>query len=351
MPVQEYGKISNTVEPKREKDFSEVLKLIQIGRYSAFSAINVALIDTYWAVGSYLSQKVANAGWGKGVVKELALWLFQKAPEIKGFSAQNLWRMKQFFETYNGNEKLSALLRELSWTNHCIIIAQCKTQEEKMFYLQTAARSRWSSRELEGQIRRKAFERTILAEKKLSPVMKELPQDVRGIFRDSYMLDFIDLPEPYQEKDLREALVKNLCRFLLELGDGFTFVGEKVRLQVGNSDFELDLLFYHRDLQCLVAFELKIGKFEPAHLGQLSFYLEVLDRDRKRPHENPSIGVLLCRNKDDEVVEYALSRTLSPALVAEYEHKLISRALLKQKMREWMVLIETRENGDSENNS
>lgn len=342
MPVQINNKITNTLDSKIEKDFSEVLKLIQSGRSRAFSAINVALIDTYWAVGSYLSRKVANAGWGKGVVKELARWLCQKAPGIKGFSAQNLWRMKQFFETYNGNEKLSALLRELSWTNHCIIIAQCKSPEEKMFYLQTAARARWSSRELESQIKKRAFERTILAEQKLSPVLRELPQDVSGIFRDSYMLDFIDLPEPYREKDLREALVQNLCRFLLELGDGFTFVGEKVRLQVGNSDFELDLLFYHRDLQCLVAFELKTGKFEPAHVGQLSFYLEALDRDRKRPHENPSIGILLCRNKDDEVVEYALSRTLSPALVAEYEHKLISRAILKQKMREWTALIEAR---------
>ncbi len=332
--------MTNDLEPKREKDFSEVLKLIQTGRSRAYSAINVALIDTYWAVGSYLSNKVANAGWGKGVVKELAHWLAWKAPDVKGFSAQNLWRMKQFFEIYNGNEKLSALLRELSWTNHCIIMAQCKSLEEKMFYLQTAARAHWSKRELEGQIKSGAFERTMLAEQKLSPVVRELPQDVGGIFKDSYMLDFIDLPSPYHEKDLREALVKNLCRFLLELGDGFTFVGEKVRLQVGNTDFELDLLFYHRDLQCLVAFELKTGKFEPAHLGQLSFYLEALDRDRKRPHENPSIGVLLCRNKDDEVVEYALSRTLSPALVAEYEHKLISRALLKQKMHEWAAMLE-----------
>jgi predicted nuclease of restriction endonuclease-like (RecB) superfamily len=152
MPVQIHNKITNTLDSKIEKDFSEILKLIQNGRSRALSAINVALIDTYWAVGSYLSRKVANAGWGKGVVKELAQWLCQKAPGIKG--SQNLWRMKQFFETYNGNEKLSALLRELSWTNHCIIIAQCKAPEEQMFYLQTAARARWSSRELESQIRK-----------------------------------------------------------------------------------------------------------------------------------------------------------------------------------------------------
>ncbi len=334
--------MTKNIQIIRKKDFPEVLKLIQRGRSRAFNAINVALIETYWAVGEYLSCKVTDAGWGKGVVSELALWLQQKAPDIKGYSPQNLWRMKQLFETYKSNAKFQAMLRELSWTNHCIIMAQCKTLEEKEFYIQANARAGWSKRELESQIKRGTYERIVLAGKKLSPVVRELPQDASKVFKDSYLLDFLDLPEPYIEKDLQSALVKNLCRFLLELGDGFSFVGEKVRLQVGNSDFELDLLFYHRDLQCLVAFELKIGKFEPAHLGQLSFYLEVLDRNHKRPHENPSIGVLLCRNKDDEVVEYALNRTLSPALVAEYEHKLIPKTLLKQKMHEWTALIEGR---------
>ena len=126
----------------------------------------------------------------------------------------------------------------------------------------------------------------------------------------------------------------------MELGDGFAFVGEQVRVQVGNRDFALDLLFFHRDLQCLVAFELKTGRFEPEHLGKLAFYLEALDRDRKRPHENPSIGVLLCRTKDDEVVEYAMSRHLSPALVAQYETQMIPKAVLRQKLREWSLMLQ-----------
>ncbi|MGE5341727.1 MAG: PDDEXK nuclease domain-containing protein [Candidatus Omnitrophota bacterium] len=338
--------MAKNLQPKRENDFSEILKIIQGGRSRAFNAINVALIDTYWAVGSYLSNKVANADWGKGVVNELAEWLEKKAPDVKGFSTSNLWRMMQFYNTYTGEEKLAPVVRELSWSKNLLILAQCKSIEEKEYYLMNASRSHWSKRELEEQIKKGAFERTMIAEQKLSPVVRELPQNIGGIFKDTYLLDFIDLPETYQEKDLREALVKNLCRFLLELGDGFTFVGEKVRLQVGNTDFELDLLFYHRDLQCLVAFELKTGKFEPAYLGQLSFYLEALDRDRKRAHENPSIGVLLCRNKDDEVVEYALNRTLSPTLVTEYEHKLIPRSLLKEKMQEWTTLIEARNSED-----
>lgn len=334
--------MNNKTDLTNKNEFNNVLQIIQQGKTRAFQAVNTALVDTYWQIGKYLSIKVAESGWGKGVIKELATWLALQSPDLKGFSASNLWRMKQFFDTYSGIKKLATVLRELSWSKHLLILAQCKSLEEKEFYVVTASHSNWSHRELSRQIQSGAFERTMLADQKLSPALRELPQDVTGIFKDSYLLDFINLPEPYVEKDLQSALVKNLCRFLLELGDGFSFVGEKVRLQVGNSDFELDLLFYHRDLQCLVAFELKTGKFEPSQLGQLSFYLEALDRDSKRPHENPSIGVLLCRNKDDEVVEYALSRTLSPALVAEYEHKLIPRVLLKQKMHEWTALIEGR---------
>lgn len=325
-----------------ETDFVRVLEIIQKGKHQAVQAVNLALIDTYWQVGRYLSDRVNDSGWGKGVVKELAHWLACQSLEIKGFSAQNLWRMKQFYETYHANEELSALLRVLSWTHHCILMAQCKSNEERYFYAEASIQAGWSTRELENQIKRGTYERTALADQKLSPAVRVLSPDAKGVFKDTYLLDFLDLPEVYSEHDLQAGLIKNLCKFLLELGTGFTFVGEKVRLQVGNTDFELDLLFYHRDLQCLVAFELKTGKFEPSQLGQLSFYLEALDRDYKRPHENPSIGVLLCRNKDDEVVEYALSRTLSPALVADYEHRLVSKTLLKQKMHEWTALIEAR---------
>jgi len=321
-------------------EFPEVLAIIKNGRSRAFHAANVALVETYWAVGGYLSRKVTESGWGKGVVLHLADWLLTSAPDIKGFSAQNLWRMKQFYDAYSADEKLSALPRVLSWTHHCILLAQCKTSDERYYYAASAIRAGWSTRQLENEIQRSSFERTVLADLKLAPPVRVLDPDVTGTFKDSYLLDFLNLPEPHLEADLQVALLQNLRKFLLELGDGFAFVGEKVRIQVGNRDFELDLLFYHRDLQCLVAFELKTGQFEPSHLGQLSFYLESLDRDRKRPHENPSIGVLLCRRKDDEVVEYALSRHLSPALVAEYETKMISKQLLQQKLHEWREVLE-----------
>jgi predicted nuclease of restriction endonuclease-like (RecB) superfamily len=325
---------------KKDSEFSEVLCIIREGRAKAYKAVNVALIDTYWAVGEYLSRKVAEAGWGKGVVKELADWLLAQAPDLKGFSASNLWRMKQFYETYADSPKLAPLVRVLSWTHNLLILGQNKRPEEREFYLRLAVKARWSKRELVRQIETAAFERTVLSDKKLAPAVRALPQDATGVFKDSYLLDFLDLPERHSEADLQTGILRNLRKFLMELGDGFAFVGEKVRVQVGNQDFELDLLFYHRDLQCLVAFELKTGRFEPEHMGKLAFYLEALDRDRKRPHENPCIGVLLCRTKDDEVVEYAMSRHLSPALVARYETQMIPKAILQQKLHEWSLMLQ-----------
>ena len=324
----------------RSEQFAQILRIIEAGRKHAFAAVNVALIETYWAVGQQLSHRVAEADWGKGVVKELAAWLGREEPDLKGFSASNLWRMKQFYETYIGLPKLATLLRELSWSKHLLLLSYCKTPEEKEFYLTAATRGRWSHRELERQIRKAVFERTMLSDLKLATSSRVLPENATGVFKDSYLLEFLDLPDTHSEADLQTGLVRNLRKFLMELGDGFAFVGEKVRVQVGNQDFELDLLFYHRDLQCLVAFELKTGRFEPEHMGKLAFYLEALDRDRKRPHENPSIGVLLCRTKDDEVVEYALNRHLSPALVSQYETKLIPKALLQRKLHEWGIMLQ-----------
>ena len=172
----------------------------------------------------------------------------------------------------------------------------------------------------------------------MSPVLTQLYPDATSVFRDNYLLDFLDLPEGHSEDDLQRGLVANLRRFLLELGGDFTFVGERFRLQVGGKDFWVDLLFFHRGLNCLVAFELKVEEFEPSHLGQLQFYLEALDRDVRKPHENPALGVLLCATKDREVVEYALSRTLSPALVAEYQTRLPDKKLLQAKLHEFYTL-------------
>jgi len=327
------------MENLTQNDFKNVLNKIKNARQKAYAQVNATLLQLYWDIGKYISFKVKQEDWGQNVVTQLADYIKQSDPGIKGFSSRNLWRMKQFYEVYQDNEKLSAVWSQLSWSHNRAIMT-LKSTEEREFYLRLCTREKFSVRELERQINSGTYERMALADKKLSPVVKELPQHTGQIFKDSYVFDFLDLPSSHNEKDLQKALVASLREFILEIGKGFTFVGQEYRIQVGNDDFYIDLLFFHRDLQCLVAFELKVDKFRPAHLGQLEFYLEALDRDVKKPNENPSIGVLLCREKNDEVVEYALSRSLSPAVISEYETKLIPKEILRAKLNEFYAILE-----------
>jgi len=323
---------------KNEQSFAVVLQQINSSKQKVFAQINTALLELYWNVGSYISKQVKNKQWGKSTVVELANYIKINSPELKGFGDKNLWRMKQYFETYNENTKLASLGRELSWTHNRRIMS-LKTTEERAFYLELCANQKYSVRELERLIDTGTFERTLLAQNSLSEIVKTLPQNVDNIFKDSYVFEFLDLPTQHKEKDLQTALVNSLKEFILEIGSGFSFIGQEYRVQVGNDDFFIDLLFFHRKLQCLVAFELKTTKFKPQHLGQLEFYLEALDRDVKLPQENPSIGVLLCREKDTEVVEYALSRSVSPAVISDYETQLIPKELLRKKLNEFYNLL------------
>ncbi len=322
------------------QDFIEVVELIHSTRQRAFAAVNTALIDLYWQVGQYLSRKLETAEWGEGVVERLAEHITTQHPDIKGFTRRNLFRMRQFYETYRNDEKVSPLVRQLPWTHNLLILSRCKRPEEREFYLRLCLQERRGKRELERQLAGALFERAILSPPKVSPLVTQLHPDAKSIFKDTYLLEFLDLPEGYSEADLHRGLVANLRKFLMELGADFAFVGEQVRLQVGGRDFVLDLLFFHRVLRCLVCFELKIEEFQPEHLGKLEFYLEALDRDFRKQHEGPSIGVLLCATKDSEVVEYSLSRALSPALVAEYVTKLPDKKLLQAKLHEFYALSE-----------
>jgi predicted nuclease of restriction endonuclease-like (RecB) superfamily len=319
-----------------EKQFSHITTLIKEAKQRAYQAVNNELVSLYWQVGEYVSQQVSSKAWGKSVVQELANFIQKSEPNIIGFSSQNIWRMRQFFETYKDSPKLSAVLREISWTSHLFIIG-LKTPEEREFYLRMAKKEKWSSRELQRQINSSIFERVMIGNTKLAPVVRELPQDITNSFKDSYVLELLHLPEKHLEKDLRKAIAQNITKFLLEFGRDYAFMGEEYPVQVGDQDFAIDLVFYNRSLNCMVAIELKIEKFKPEHLGQLNFYLEALDRDVKKPHENPSIGILLCNGKNDTVVEYALSRTLSPTLVADYQTKLPDKKLLQAK---WVEILE-----------
>ena len=317
--------------------FSEVINLIESARQKTFQAVNTALIDLYWQIGETISRKINSSEWGDGVVDQLADYIALTQPNLRGFTRRNLFRMRQFYETYRDDEKISPLVRQLPWTHNLIILGQSKRPEEREFYLRLAIHEKWGSRELERQLKTALFERTVLNPPKVSAVLTQLHPDSADLFRDAYMLEFLGLPDTHAETDLHAGLVTKLKDFLIELGRDFCFVGSKYPLQVGDRDFELDLLFFHRGLNCLVAIELKVGRFEPEYLGKLDFYLEALDRNVKKSHEQPAIGVLLCASKNDEVVEYALSRSLSPALIAEYQTQLPDKKLLRQKLHEFYI--------------
>ncbi len=317
--------------------FNDVLNLIESAKQRAYRAANTELIDLYWAIGQYVSHKINTEGWGKNTVQLLANYIQLHQPSLRGFSAQNIWRMRQFFEVYQHDIKLSPLVRELTWTHNLTILSRSKRPEEREFYLKMAIQEKWSKRELERQFNTAFFERVVLSPVKTSPIVTRNYPEALNVFKDSYVVEFLNLPSEHNEADLHKGLLLKLRDFLLELGRDFCFIGSEYALQVGKQDFALDLLFFHRGLNCLVAIELKVTEFEPRDLGQLNFYLEALDRDHRKPHENPAIGVLLCASKDDEVVEYALNRSLSPALIAEYVTQLPDKKLLQAKLHEFYV--------------
>lgn len=233
---------------------------------------------------------------------------------------------------------MSPLVTQISWSNHLLIMSGTKTAEERHFYIALCIKENYSKRELERQIDSAYYQRYMLSTQK--PLPESVPDAVKGAIFDSYVLEFLDLPAHYSEQHLKKAIIGNLKNFILEFGRDFSFIGEEYRVQVGGQDFYIDLLFYHRALSCLVPIELKIGKFKPEHIGQINFYLEALDRDVKKPNENPSVGVILCATKDDAVVEYALSRSMSPTMVADYTIQLPDKKLLEDKLREITLLAE-----------
>src|SRR3990167_7252290 len=328
----------NTPRSATDERFDEVLALILSAKQQAMQAVNTRLIELYWQVGAYISRKLEQAEWGDAVVSQLAEHLARTQPGLRGFTRPNLFRMRQFYETYRGDEKVSPLVRQLPSTQNLIILSQSKRPEEREFYLRMATQEKWSKRELERQFKAALFERSVAQPAKVAAVRKQPPPAALEVFRDAYMVEFLDLPGGHAEADLHQGLLSRLKDFLIELGRDFCFVSSEYPLQVGGRDFALDLLFFHRGLNCLVAIELKVGRFEPEYLGKLGFYLEALDRDERKPHENPAIGVLLCASKDDEVVEYALNRSLSPALIAEYQTRLPDKQLLQAKLHEFYAL-------------
>jgi len=322
----------NKLEPVYLEDFEKIRQIIEQARQEVSYKVNETVINLYWNIGQYVSQKTRQDGWGRSTVKQLSEYILSKEPGIRGYSAQNIWRMKQFFETYQDKPELSTLLRANTWSNNLHIMSKTKTDDERKFYLKLASKEKYKARELERQIDSGYYERLLLSDGKAPSGTDHI--ETTGMIRDLYMLEFLNLQEPYKEFDLKQAILKNMKQFILEFGRDFIFMGEEYHLQVGKNDYFVDLLFFHRELQCLVAIDLKIDDFKPEYLGKMEFYLEALDRDIKKAHENPSVGIILCKSKDEDVVEYALSRNMSSTMISEYRTKLISKEILQKKLEE-----------------
>ncbi len=362
-----------------EQQFTEIVSMIKTAQVNAYRAVNTEMINLYWNIGAYIHAQIENAKWGDKTVTELAKFIKNNNPDLKGFDRRGLYRMKQFYQTYQNTSIVSMPLTQLQntenqentivsavltqfknqdiretilvkvgWSNHLTIFGKCKNEEERKFYLLLCIKENYTVKELERQINSSLFERMLISNQTFSTLPAVFPANFETIFKETYVLDFLNLPEPYTESDLQKELLKQMKHFITELGKDFLFVGEEYRVQVGNKDYRLDLLFYHRELQCLVAIELKITDFEPEHLSKLNFYLEALDRDVKKEHENPSIGILLCKGKDEEVVEYALSRNISPTLISQYTIALPNKELLQNKLHEIYELFESRKNSEDE---
>ena len=330
-----------------ELNFSEVINMIETRRNNAYKKVNEELISLYWDFGKYISEKVNDSNWGDKIVNKLVDFMKREYPTMKGFTRPGIYRMKQFYETYKDNEIVSTLLRQISWSNNVKILSSTNSIEEKEFYIRMCIKNNYTARELDRQISSGYFHRYMLSNGKANQSIEKATgeEDYPNTrILDTYSLEFLDLPNQYSEKDLKKAIISNMKDFILEIGKDFTYVGEEYRVQVGNQDFYIDLLFYNRALSCLVAFELKIDDFKPEYISKMDFYLEALDRQEKKENENPSVGVILCASKNEQIVEYAMSRSMSPTMVSQYTLKLIDKKLLEEKLKEIKDIVEENNN-------
>lgn len=314
--------------PVRETDtakdypalLAEVRARIQDAQYAALRAVNKELVGLYWDIGRLILERQQSEGWGKAVVEQLAADLQASFPGTGGFSASNLWRMKGFFETYNATEKLAPLVREIGWSHNLIILERCKDAQEREFYLRMTRKFGWSKKVLIHQIENQSYEKSLLGQtnfdKTLSPALRA---QAKLAVQDEYAFDFLELSAQHSERELERALIARIEAFLRAMGGMFSFMGSQYRLEVEGKEFFIDLLLFHRRLRTLVAIELKIGEFEPEFVGKMQFYLAALDAQVRQEDENPSIGIILCKEKKRTIVEYALRDARKPIGVATYE--------------------------------
>ncbi len=363
------------------RQFDEIVDIILSHRSRASRAVNNELLMTAWQVGGYVSAKLKSEEWGSKIVTQLSEYIRSRRPDIKGYSRQNIYNMVMFYEEYSSPEfaqtvirflnpkfvqsksaqlmidsvdtsksivqeeseqivqtmsgQLPKILEMTTLSNHQEILSRCKGQEERMFYILYANREHLTYRELKRCISNQTFSTLLGSKKSMSKGMIEAYPTAPAMFKDTLFVDFLNLPRKHSEKKLKDGLLEHMKQFILELGKDFIFMDQEYRLEVGSSTFKADLLFFHRGIQALVAVELKKSKFEPRDLGQLEFYLEALDSDVKRSNENPSVGIILCPESDRVVVEYAMNRSMSPTMIAEYKRILIPQERMQAQLNEF----------------
>ena len=366
------------------RQFDEIVEIILSHRSRASRAVNNELLMTAWQVGCYVSTKLKSEEWGSKVVAQLSEYIRANRPDLKGYSRRSIYNMMMFYDEYSSAEFADTVMRFLNsefvqpktgqlmkssqistdessvivqpktaqfvqptvgqlpkilelttLTNHIEILCRCKTSEERMFYILYANKERLVKRELQRCISNQTFSTLLGGKKSMSKGMLETYPSAPIMFKDTLFIDFLNLPKKHSEKKLKDGLLEHMKQFILELGKDFIFMDQEYRLEVGSSTFKADLLFFHRGIQALVAVELKKSKFDPRDLGQLEFYLEALDRDVKRSNENPSVGIILCPEADRVVVEYAMSRSMSPTMIAQYKRILIPQKRMQAQLNEF----------------
>ena len=381
--------VAHVASGEHAQDFAQIVQIIEYNRSQAIQVINHASVLTAWQVGAYVSDKIKNAAWGSKVVQQLAEYIHTQNPTLKGWSKRTIYKMVQFYETYTSaafmdlSEKfkhhkqfvpfetaqfvspemtqivstpliqmdstqivplqmaqLPSLLMHTGWTNHQIILQRCSSPEEYVFYILYAEYQKLQNKQLERAIKSDAYSRVLSDKKMQSAILKETYPQAEVLLKDKSILEFLGLPQRYKESKLRNEIVSHMKEFILEMGKDFLFVDQEHTLEVGGQNFRCDLLFYHRALQCLVAIELKTTTFDPRDLGQLEFYLEALDQTEKRSNENPSIGILMCKDANPEVVRYALNRSISPTMVSKYEEQLKVGSVIQRSLEEFVEFLD-----------
>ncbi|MEH1870387.1 PDDEXK nuclease domain-containing protein [Nostoc sp.] len=312
--------MSNSISDDYIHLLMEVQQRIRSAQYEALKAVNREMISLYWDIGQMIVIKQQDASWGKSVVEKLAKDLQAEFPGISGFSARNIWNMRNFYVTYSQKEKLQPLVAEIGWTHNLVILEKCKDDLEREFYIRMTRKFGWTKNVLIHQIENQTYEKTLLNQTNFDQsISADIRNQLKLAVKDEYTFNFLELADEHSERQLEESILAKVQPFLQEMGGIFAFIGSQYRLEVDDEEYFIDILLYHRRLKCLVAIELKIGKFLPEYVGKMQFYLAVLDNTVKLPEENPSIGIILCKSKQRTIVEYALKESNKPIGVATYQ--------------------------------